>query len=138
MSTDQSNIKVWIPCISKEQLQKLAERIQPVACDIGGKRFYIQVANIFACYTWDPVLVKRALGLRKVCDITTYHAHCGSPLSFEASVADILAQIPAKYLAKIVAFEIVRSPKTADDLNRDKKALNAGYHVALTRLYINR
>ena len=138
MSTDQSNIKVWIPCISKEQLQKLAERIQPVACDIGGKRFYIQVANIFAGYTWDPKLTKRAIGLKKLCDIPTNHPHCGSPLSFEASVADILAQIPAKYLAKIVAFQIVRSPKTADDLNRDKKALNAGYHVALTRLYINR
>lgn len=138
MNTDQSSAKIWIPDVSETWLQELAARIQPVVYNAGERLFYIEVVSIFACYTWDPKLTKRATGLKKLCDIPTYHAHCGSPLSFEASVTDILAQIPVEHLAKVVAFQIVRSPKTADDLNRDKKALNAGYHVALTRLYINR
>ena len=50
-------------------------------------------------------------------------------------VAEVLKQIPEDILNQVIAFEIIGQPETADDLNKEQEALNAGYHVATTRLY---
>jgi hypothetical protein len=69
-----------------------------------------------------------------ICQITTHHSW-GHYSLFKPSIAEVLAQIPAEHLNQVVAFEIVVKPETAEDLNKDLEALNAGYHVATTRLY---
>jgi hypothetical protein len=54
---------------------------------------------------------------------------------FKPSIAEVLAQIPEEHLEQVLAFEIVDSPNNVDDLNAEREALNAGYHIATTRLY---
>ena len=133
--------KVWIPKVSRGRINKLAKRIKPVIqfthSIFRGKR-YIKPVDLFGvAYTWDPKPRRRARNLKPLCDITTYHAY-GYYGCFKPSVAEVLAQIPKEYLDKVIAFEIIRGPETADDLNREKEALQAGYHVATTRLYVHK
>ena len=57
---------------------------------------------------------------------------------FKPSIAEVLTQISPEVVDSVVAFEIIASPKTADDFSRDKfttAAFNAGYHVSTVRLY---
>jgi hypothetical protein len=92
-------------------------------------------------YTWDPKPSRppeKAIGLKPLCDITTYHVY-GYHGCFKPSIAEVLAQIPEEHVSsKVVAFEMVEMPETADDLNREHDALDAGYHVARTRLYVKK
>lgn len=126
----------WIPEVSKERIRELAERIKPVVQFVRNGRCYIKPVDLFGiAYTWNPKSAGKATGLKPLCDITTYHTY-GYYGMFKPSIAEVLAQIPAEHLDKVVAFEIVDSPKDADDLNRQSKAINAGYHVATTRLYV--
>lgn len=128
--------KRWIPEVPNERIEELAERIKPVVQFGQENRCYIKPVDLFnIAYTWDPKVADKATGLKSLCDITTYHTY-GYYGFFKPSIAEVLAQIPAEHLDKVVAFEIVGSPKTADDLNREHEALNAGYHVATTRLYV--
>jgi hypothetical protein len=53
---------------------------------------------------------------------------------FKPSVAEVLAQLPERFLSA-THFEIVNSPRKASDLNDQKKALNAGFHVSTVRVY---
>ena len=128
--------RVWIPKVPATRIAELADRIKPV---IQFKRHgicYIEPVDLFnVAYTWDPKPAEEAKGLKVLCDITTYHGY-GYYGCFKPSIAEVLAQIPAEHLDKVIAFEIVKSPQTADDLNREPEALNAGYHVATTRLYV--
>ena len=128
--------KSWIPEVPKKRIQKLAERIKPVVQFASKGKRYIKPVDLFGvAYTWDPKAANKAPGLKPLCDIITYHTY-GYYGFFKPSIAEILAQIPAEHLDKVVAFEIVGSPETADDLNEEHEALNAGYHVATTRLYV--
>lgn len=128
--------KIWIPEVSEERIRELADRIKPVVQFARKGKCYIQPVDLFGvAYTWEPKPADKATGLKSLCDITTYHTY-GYYGFFKPSVAEVLAQIPAEHLDKVVAFEIVRSPDTVDDLNQEHEALNAGYHVAMTRLYI--
>ncbi len=138
--------KVWIPEVSKERIVELGERIKPVvrftrswrglSRSAEGHLRYIKSHDLFnIAYTWAPKAAKATRGLKKLCDITTNHGF-GYQGLFKPSIAEVLAQIPAEYLDKVVAFEIIKHPETVDDLNREHEALNAGYHVATTRLYV--
>jgi hypothetical protein len=127
--------KIGIPSVPSEQITLLAERIKPVAEFNSKGKCYIKPVDLFKiAYTWDPKPASKANGLKALCDITTYHAY-GYYGCFKPSIAEVLAQIPQEHLEKVVAFEIVGSPQTCDDLNREQEALNAGFHVATTRLY---
>ncbi len=130
--------KSWIPSISDERLRELFEKIKPVV-DFGkkGLRYIKQEDLRNIAYTWDPKPAKKAKNLYNLCDITTYHSY-GHYVLFKPSIAEVLAQIPKEHLDKVIAFEIVKSPETADDLNREREATNAGYHVAMTRLYVQK
>lgn len=135
MSQSMIEKKVWIPEVPKDQIVLLAERIKPVY-DFGHKKRYIKPVDLFnVSYIWEPISAKRAVGIKPLCDIRTYHGY-GHYGMFKPSIAEVLAQIPDEHLSKVVAFEIVNCPKDADDLNKEQEALNAGYHVATTRLYI--
>ncbi len=137
--------KSWIPKVPKKLIKKLAERIWPIVrfasganglfCSPQGLHYYIKAVDLFDfSYVWGPKPADKATNLKPLCDITTYHSFGYAGL-FKPSVAEVLAQIPAEYLDEVVAFEIVEKPETAEDLNRNVGALNAGYHVAKTRLY---
>ena len=132
--------KTWIPEVPDVQIRELSRRIKPVIQFHGpkksGLRFIGAVDPWSVAFTWSPEPRKRAYDLKPLCDITTYHSYAYHGF-FKPSIAEVLAQIPAEYLGGVVAFEIVEHPETADDLNREKEALNAGYHVATTRLYTN-
>lgn len=85
-------------------------------------------------FAWDPKKAAETEGLQEVCEITTYHLF-GYHGFFKPSVAEVLAQIPEEYLDNAVAFEIIKWPKTVDDLNLQSEVVRAGYHQATTRLY---
>ncbi len=140
--------KSWIPEVPKQRILELAERIKPVVRFARGEKelfrspegypFYIKPVDPFEiAYMWSPEPTDRATGLKPLCDITTYHTWAYYGL-FKPSIAEVLAQIPAEHLDKVVAFEIVAHPETADDLNAEREATDAGYHVATTRLYVRK
>ncbi len=157
--------KFKIPEISDAKLAELVQRIKPVVrmarvktsmrkTKTGGVRI-TQILHLLGkmvpwesgrlhyirpvdprsvAYTWEPKHTKEARGLQPIRDITTLHTY-GFYGFFKPSIAEVLAQIPEDILDSVVAFEIVKHPETADDLNKDIDALNAGFHVATTRLY---
>ena len=55
---------------------------------------------------------------------------------FKPSIAEVISCIPEYMWKKVYAFEIVDKPRDASDLNKEREALNAGFHVATTRLYL--
>jgi hypothetical protein len=137
--------KVWIPEVSVRRIRELAKRIRPVVrfCQGAkglyrsphGKRHYIKPVSLHTtAYTWDPVPTMVATGLKRICDITTYHSWSYYGF-FKPSIAEVLAQIPEEHLDKVVAFEIVQKPESMEDMRRESEAFNAGFHVAKTRLY---
>jgi len=137
--------KSWIPEVPKSDILELAKRIKPVVrFAIGlmgrfkspeGKPYFIKPVDPFTiAFMWSPKPRKVAKGLKKLVDITTYHTWTYYGM-FKPSIAEVLAQIPADIVDRVVAFEIIDYPETAGDLNRNLDALNAGYHVAVTRLY---
>ncbi len=127
--------KTWIPEISDERLAELVERIKPVV-RFGKKPFYIEpVDPKKVAYMWSPKKAAPATGLVPIRDITTNHRY-GYYGLFKPSIAEVLAFVEQSDLdAGVIAFEIVAMPEDAVDLNRETEALNAGYHVAMTRLY---
>jgi hypothetical protein len=136
-----ANGKRWnwspkVPEISERRILELAERIKPVVTFEEEGRCYIKPVDMFSeSFTWDPEPASKAIGLKLLCDITTYHPY-GYYGSFKPSVAQVILQIPAEHLDRVVAFEIVKHPETADDLDAESEIFNSGYHVATTRLYV--
>ncbi len=155
----------WIPAITDERLAELVARIKPIVrmeriitedlkFEDGAKGFRMrpdpsgklqpwQTGELYyiepvdprgVAFSWDPIPTEKAMGIMPVRDITTYHSF-GYYGNFKPSVAEVLAMIPQELVDEVVAFEIIKSPETADDLNRNSGARDAGYHVATTRLY---
>lgn len=125
---------ITVPPITDERLAELAARIKPVV-QFKGRRHYIAPVDLRGeAYTWAPRLAEEAPPLVTLGEFQTYHAY-GYYGMFKPSVAEVLAQVPAEHAAQAVAFEIVVWPETSADLNQYLEALNAGYHVATTRLY---
>ena len=127
--------KSWIPVVSKMQIYELSKRIKPVVRFKSKGLCYIKPVDLFeVSFIWDSRSADKAISLKAICDITTYHTF-GYHGLFKPSIAEVLSQIPAQHRIKVMAFEIVESPETVGDLNKQREALNAGYHVATTRLY---
>ena len=104
-----------IPKISDERLHELHARIKPVVRGAatkkgavrhgGGDLYFIQDVDLRGiAFTWDPVLTQPAEGLKELARIETYHT-CGYYGFFKPSIAEVLAQIPSKYLDHCVAYE---------------------------------
>lgn len=142
MSAQQKN---WIPKVPEEHIRELADKIKPVVrfahgaegpfLSAKGFPYYIEPVDLFRiAYAWDPKPTEEATQFKPICDITTFHTYAYYGF-FKPTIAEVLSQIPDEYLDTVIAFEIVGQPETATDLNREREALNAGYHVATTRLY---
>ncbi len=125
----------WFPTnVSGKRIRFLGRKIRPIV-KFGRARRFIQPVDLFEiAFTWDPEPAEYVKGLKPLCDITTYHTFSYQGF-FKPSIHEVLVQIPKEFLPDVVAFEIVKSPDTVDDLMREIEATNAGYHVATTRLY---
>ncbi|MFH1533481.1 MAG: hypothetical protein ABID64_00945 [Nitrospirota bacterium] len=130
-----------IPEISDDDLRRLCKRIGAVVnfpkvfLFWRGEKYFIKPVNPRSvAFTWNPKRAKRAKGLGVLRDIRTYHAYAYYGL-FKPTIAEVIAQIPKELLDQVVAFEIIKHPETVADLNKEQEALDAGYHVATTRLY---
>ena len=136
-----ANGKEWnwtpkVPEMSERRLLELVERIKPVVTFKEEGRCYIKPVDPFSeHYTWGAEPAGKAVGLQALCDITTYHPY-GYYGSFRASVAQVILQIPPEHLDNVIAFEIVKYPETAEELDPESEIFNSGYHVATTRLYV--
>ena len=123
--------EISIPILNKEEVERRASKIYTI---IDGK--IVDEPNyITTAYNWEPRFkgpCEENLEILK--DISTLHSY-GYYGLFKPSIAEVLAQIPDEIIDQVCAFEIIDSPKTADDLNKNIKILNAGFHVATTRLY---
>lgn len=123
-----------IPKISNDRLAELAARIKPVVRNRNGALAYIKPCDLrHEAFTWDAKTTRKAKNLVKHATIRTLHTY-GYYGMFKPSVAEVLAQIPVELIEQTVAFETV-GPADADALNKESAALNAGFHVATTRLY---
>jgi hypothetical protein len=122
--------RVYIPNVSKKIIIERAAKIKPVVSFDGVKR-YVDSSKFFL---WDAEENNNeAVYLEKICDITTFHKYWYYGF-FKPTLNGVLAQIPEDML-DVIAFEIVKYPKTAEDLSNNIDALNAGFHVATTTLY---
>lgn len=127
--------KSWIPEISDEELEKRCKKIRPLVRNKKGILRYIAKCPYRDwAFMWSPKFRTKAPDLNVITDITTYHTWAFYGF-FKPTIAEVIAQIPIDVLDRVVAFEIIKSPETTEDLNRESVALNAGYHVAITRLY---
>lgn len=126
---------IQIPEISDERLNELAGRIKPVI-EFNGVKHYIKPCHLrTTAYTWDAKKRAPAPALKPIREIRTYHTW-GHYSMFKPSIAEVIAQIPADVIDQVTEFEIVQRPQEAKDLNEEKRALDAGFHVATTVLYV--
>lgn len=136
--------KSWIPAIADDVLEEMAQRMMPVMHKDGA---FWQVALPVpkagqtlahtlrtTAHLWEPRLLPLVPGLRELSRVRTYHTF-GYHGFFKPSIDEVLAQVPRYLLATVQAFEVVEGPQTADDLNCEKTATQAGYHVATTVFY---
>jgi len=122
----------YIPKTSYLTIKTLARRIRPVVTE-DGHHFFIKKVGLFNAYLWNPELGGKAY-LKSIKDIRTYHTY-GYYGLFKPSIAEVLAQIPKDIRHLVGAFEIIKHPETAQDLNDEIAVVNDGFHVATTRLY---
>lgn len=126
--------QTYIPDMADDVVDQLGTRIRPIV-RFEGAAHYIQPVDLRrTAFTWDPKAAETAENLEPVRDIRTYHTY-GYYGFFKPSIAEVLKQIPEDLREQVAAFEIISRPESADDLDAESEALNAGFHVATTRLY---
>ena len=136
--------EMHISWISREEIVERYSRIKPVAKK-DGKLYWLRSFSeeeLFdISYLWDDE-TKNQVQDGEIVPIPDKDFRClhkyGYYGLFKPSVAEVLTQIDSEILDIVVAFEIIDSPKTAEDFHRDKftsTAFNSGYHVSIVRLY---
>lgn len=126
-------MKPSIPKITNAEIGKRLEHIRPCVRRNGKLHFIDKVDPRQVSFIWDPPLAREAPEMPVLRKIRTLHTY-GYYGMFKPSLAEVLAQIPKDIIDQVGAFE-VNGPETADDLNQEREALDAGYHVAETTLY---
>jgi len=131
--------------INDEKLLELHEKIKPVLLYHGklveivgnkgkcGRKDYFETIESLRniSFIWSPIYGKTRADLEKLAQITTRHT-CGYIGFFKPSIAEILAQIPKRYIKDTIAYETGREDK-------DICGSSSGdYHIAKTRLYRSR
>ena len=148
-----------IPPISDEMLEKLYEKIKPVVRysmkpEVGVSKeipdgdpqyfvfikedhsgdllYYIEdVEPRKTAFIWSPKPVRLAENLEYLDIIETYHT-LGAPAFFKPSIAEVLSQIPTRYIDIVVAFETIADGLTADNV---VEVRSKSYHKTTTKLY---
>ena len=122
-----------VPKISDERVEEMGKIIKPLVVRKGQLCYIKPCDPRKVAFSWDPKVTKIARGLRKICEIPTYHTF-GYYGMFKPSIAEVLAQIPEEFLNECSAF-ITKGPETIDDLHAQMDVVNEGYHRAMTTLY---
>lgn len=124
--------------LSDQELAELAQKIRPICRDKEGKCFFIEpVDPRKVSFIWSPSYTEEADGpggIVRHSTIYTLHSFSFHGM-FKPSVAEVLAMIPLHLLDKVIAFETI-GPDDVYDLNRQRAAMNASFHVAITHLYV--
>jgi hypothetical protein len=120
--------KSLIPEIAKDELIRRAFRIKALSTDEKGKLHFIKPCDLeTTAFTWDPVRMEPAEGLKELVTITTYHNY-GAPSLFKPDIREVLSQIPAEFVERVSAFET--------DIDEAQQFSEEGsYHRAKTRLF---
>lgn len=123
-----------IPEITDERIAELLTTIAPVIVGTDGVPYTFDRVDLRGMsFIWNPTgLTPLPFAVVKSGTIRTLHTF-GHPALFKPSIAEVLAQLPAD-VSGIAAFSIA-GPEDADDLNREREALNAGLHVATVTLW---
>jgi hypothetical protein len=124
--------------ITDKQLAERCSRIQPIVRDrFGGLRFIKPVNPNNIAYQWDPAFMgtvpRKLIIVGRSKRVLITWAYYGF---FKPTIRECLAQMPPGCVNRCTAFEIVKGPKTAADLNVEKEALNAGYHICEVVYYM--
>ncbi len=85
-------------------------------------------------YLWSPKVVRKANNLTPVFKTKIYcsYAYYGF---FKPLFSEVLSFLTDEHETEVNCVIITKSPETTDDLNKEKEALNAGYHVAEATFY---
>lgn len=126
-----------IPKITDERLNELYAQIKPVIRENGKIREVKlktdDLRNI--SYIWEPEFTGEPIeGLKPIGEFRCLHTY-GYYGLFKPSAAEVLCQIPENMLSEAKFFEIVKGPKDGNDLNKEREALNKGFHVSKVRVY---
>lgn len=125
--------EIGIPDQGK-RIDEHLRRIEPIV-EFKGEKSYIRHCDPRkVSYIWDAKPAGKADEMTPICKLVTYHSY-GAPNLFKPSIAEVVAQIPESIISRVIAFEMIKSPQEAKDLNHENKALNKGYHVATVVLY---
>lgn len=124
-----------IPDIDRDQANVLFKRVKPLVRR-EGQLWRIRRPDLFLdAFPWAPRVTRMVpedqLEVRG--ETQTLHKY-GFYGFFKPSVAEVLAQIPKELEEQKLLFEVV-GPNTFSDLTAERKALNAGFHVATTTFY---
>jgi hypothetical protein len=122
-----------IPEITDEKIELLLQKIHPLVLQDGRLMRIEPVHPRDVAFTWDPVVTEPATNVEELVKIRTLHTY-GYYGFFKPSIAEVLAQIPEEWLERTIAFS-TQGPNDAAEMNLEKKALDAGFHVAETTLY---
>lgn len=125
--------KLAIPGITDERLSCIAARIKPTyLCK--GQLMWMEIPDLRkVAFTWSPEPKSKAKGLVEIAKIMTLHTY-GHHGFFKPSIAEVIAQIPEDLIDKAAGFRTT-GPDDVDELNANREALNAGFHVGQTTLY---
>lgn len=132
--------KFQIPEMSIEEISKLYTGINPIVRSCGTSYYLRDLSQeelSHRAYTylnkpWDLSRAVDYSNLSVITDIKMLHrwSYYGN---FKPSVAEVISQIPKRYLNKVVAFEIIVGAIGMNGIYRAE--LNAGFHVSVVRLY---
>lgn len=118
-------------------MAKLLERITPLFEKDDKIMTMVPVDPFTHSFMWDPKPMKEFTEYNGTVDIITYHTF-GYHGLFKPTMSECIAKIPEEILDEVVGFAIIEKPETAQDLRENWGLMNEGYHVAKTRLYLNR
>lgn len=116
-------------------------RIAPLAFTRGKDEYLSHIKPVdpySVAFTWDPKFTKPAddMNPKPIGTIKTLHRYAYYGF-FKPSIAEVLSQIPDDLVERTAGFS-VSGPDSADDLNDELLALDAGFHIATTTLYEKR
>lgn len=120
-----------VPRLTETELAQFWPRIQPVIRKNGTAHYIKEVNPSNVAYTWSPELKEEATGLKEIARKTVFvtWAYYGF---FKPTIRECLAQMPKEISDQCVAFEIVKSPETAEDFHKTREsslAFDAGFHT---------
>ena len=124
--------------LTRQQVKDLARRFVPIM-ERDGKFYRItpKVDYFDQSFQWSAEPTGLCLSLRQIDEFYTVHSY-GYYGIFKPSICEVIQQIPEQHLGLKKAFFLTMGPEDKDDLVKYWDHINAGVHVAVTRLYVKK